>query len=52
MGNDISSNCGDGRTHELTSATIKYVNSYHVLPEYPSDRMKADKLISTTATKA
>ena len=52
MGNDISSNCGDGRTQQLTSATIKYLTNYHILPEYPSDRTKADKLIATTATKA
>ena len=52
MGNDISRNSDDIPVHELTSSTVNYLSNYHVLPEYPSDRKTADKLISTVATKA
>ena len=52
MGNDISRNCGDGPAHELTSSTVKSLNKPHIFPEYPSDRTKADKLISIVATNA
>ena len=52
MGNDISRNSDDITVHGLTSTTVIYLNNYHILPEYLSDRTKADKLISTTATKA
>ena len=52
MGNDISRNSDDIPVHELTLSTVNYLSNYHVLPEYPSDRTTADKLISTIATKA
>ena len=52
MGNDISRNSDDIPVHELTSSTVNYLSNYHVLPEYPSDKTTADKLISTIATKA
>ena len=50
MGNDLSRN--DIRDQDLTHNTVNYLNIYYILPEYPSDRTKADKLISTIATKA
>ena len=52
MGNDLSRNSDDIPVQELTPNTVNYLNTYNILPEYPSDRIKVDKLISTIATTA
>lgn len=52
MGNDISRNFDDSLGHELTSSTVEDLNKYHIFPDYPSDRTKADKLTSLVAAKA